>query len=117
MLTGTPSLLQLRITNCELRALYCRPARGSGDLPGLDREKKIFSSDGILDLRTLPKTIGIVGAGAMGMELACIFNEMGSRVTAFELMPRILPLEDAEASKALHDSLTKRGIIIRCGEH
>jgi dihydrolipoamide dehydrogenase len=88
-----------------------------GDLPGLTiDEKKIFSSDGILDLRTLPKSLGIVGAGAMGMELACIFSEMGSQVTVFELMPRILPLEDAEISKALHDSLAKKGVSIRCGE-
>ena len=107
------------ITNYELIAKKVIISTGSkiGNLPGLTiDEKKIFSSDGILDLRTLPKSIGIVGAGAMGIELACVFNEMGSQVTVFELMPRILPLEDAEVSKSLHDSLAKRGITIRCGE-
>lgn len=78
-------------------------------------EKKVYSSNGILDMRSLPKNVGIVGAGPMGIELGCVFSEMGSKVTIFEVMPRILPQEDAEISKSLEQSLVKSGIEIRCG--
>jgi len=76
-------------------------------------EKKVFSSNGILNLRNIPKSIGILGAGPMGIELGCVFNEMGSKVTIFEVMTRILPQEDTEIAKSLEQSLVKSGIEIR----
>ena len=76
-------------------------------------EKKVFSSDGILNLRAIPKSIAVIGAGAIGVEMACIFNSLGSMVTLFEMMPNILPLEDFEVSKALEQSLTKKGIEVK----
>jgi len=79
-------------------------------------EKKVFSSNGILELRTIPKSMGLIGAGPMGIELACIFNAMGSKVTIFEVMPRILPQEDAEVASSLHESLKRSGIDINCGQ-
>lgn len=78
-------------------------------------EKTVFTSNGILNLRTVPKSIAIIGAGPIGIEMACIFNEIGSKVTVFEIMPRIMPLEDAEVTKVLEQSLIKRGIEVRTG--
>ena len=79
-------------------------------------EKKVFSSNGILNLRTIPKTLAIIGAGAIGVELASIFNELGSNVTLYEMLPRILPGEDSEISDALSKLFIKRGIEIKTSE-
>jgi len=78
-------------------------------------EKKVFSSNGILDLRTIPSSIAIIGAGPIGVELSCIFNELGSKVALYEAMPRILPNEDEEISKTLGQLLSKKGIEIKVG--
>jgi dihydrolipoamide dehydrogenase len=75
-------------------------------------EKKVFSSNGILNLRTVPKTMAIIGAGAIGMEFACIFCELGTKVTVYEMLERILPLEDEEISAALTQSVARKGIEI-----
>lgn len=75
-------------------------------------EKKVFSSDGILDLKEVPRSIAIIGGGAIGVEMACLFNELGSKVTLFEMMPHILPAEDSEIARALEQVLSKRGIEI-----
>lgn len=76
-------------------------------------EKKIFSSTGILNLETVPDNIAIIGAGAIGIEFASIFNALGSKVTLFEMMPRIMPAEDSEVSQALEQLLTKKGVEVR----
>jgi dihydrolipoamide dehydrogenase len=76
-------------------------------------DKKVFSSTGILNLETIPKNIAIIGAGAIGIEFASIFNALGSKVTLFEMMPRILPAEDSEVSQALEQLLTKKGVEVR----
>lgn len=100
----------------EVQKLILATGSAISDRPPLPiDEKMVFSSDGILDLRTIPKSIGIIGAGPMGIELGCVFNEIGSKVTIFEMMPRILPQEDAEIAKSLEQSLVKSGIEIKCG--
>jgi len=63
----------------------------------------------------VPKSIAVIGAGAVGCEFADIFNAFGTKVTLFEALPRILPLEDAEASDALAKSYRKRGITTVAG--
>src|SRR5258705_2234541 len=69
---------------------------------GLDINKTtVISSDEALFLETAPKSMAIVGAGAVGMEFADVFNAFGTKVTVIEALPRILPLEDAEASAEL----------------
>ena len=59
---------------------------------------------------TLPKDIIIVGAGAVGVEFASMFHDVGVKVTVLEYLPQIVPLEDGEVSKTLERSFTKRGI-------
>ncbi|MGZ8392338.1 MAG: dihydrolipoyl dehydrogenase [Gemmatimonadales bacterium] len=83
---------------------------------GLEINKStVISSDEALFLETHPKTLAIVGAGAVGCEFADIFHAFGSKVTLIEALPRILPLEDAESSDALTKSFKKRGVAIIAG--
>jgi len=78
---------------------------------GLEIDRRIvISSDEALLLERAPASLAVVGAGAVGMEFADIFNAFGSKVTLIEALPRILPLEDADCSDALAKSYRKRGI-------
>jgi dihydrolipoamide dehydrogenase len=83
---------------------------------GLEIDKNVvISSDEALFLEKPPASLAIVGAGAVGCEFADIFNAFGTKVTLIEVLPRILPLEDAEASDTLTKSYKKRGIAVRAG--
>lgn len=80
-------------------------------LPGITPDgKSIVTSDEILELKEIPKSLVVIGAGAVGMEFASIFARFGSAVTVIELLPRVLPLEDedisAEAQKMLGRYMT-----------
>jgi len=83
---------------------------------GLEINKTtVISSDEALFLEQAPKTMAIVGAGAVGCEFADVFNAFGTTVTLIEVLPRILPLEDAESSDVLTKSFRKRGIAVLAG--
>ena len=83
---------------------------------GLDINKKaVISSDEALFLESAPKTLAIVGAGAVGTEFADIFHSFGSQVTLIEALPRMLPIEDADASDVIAKSFKKRGINVLAG--
>ncbi|MHB0950252.1 MAG: dihydrolipoyl dehydrogenase [Gemmatimonadaceae bacterium] len=78
---------------------------------GLELNKTtIISSDEALVLEQAPKSIVVVGAGAVGCEFADVFNAFGSKVTLVDVMPRILPLEDEDSSKELERAFKKRKI-------
>jgi len=83
---------------------------------GLELNKKtVISSDEALILEKAPKSIIIVGAGAVGSEFADVFNAFGSQVTLVEVMPSVLPVEDADSSKEVERSFRKRGIAVLTG--
>jgi dihydrolipoamide dehydrogenase len=83
---------------------------------GLELDKKrVLSSDDVLILEKAPKTMAIVGAGAVGCEFADVFAAFGTQVTLIDVMPVILPLEDAEASAELTKSFKKRKIDVVTG--
>src|SRR2546426_643116 len=83
---------------------------------GLEINKTtVISSDEALFLEKAPASMAIIGAGAVGMEFANIFHAFGTKVTLIEALPRILPLEDVEASDALAKSYKKRGIDVIAG--
>ena len=83
---------------------------------GLEINKTtVISSDEALFLEQAPKTMAMVGAGAIGCEFADVFNAFGTKVTLIEALPRILPLEDAESSDVLTKSYRKRGITVLAG--
>jgi dihydrolipoamide dehydrogenase len=80
-------------------------------LPGLVPDgTRILTSDDVLRRESLPASVAIVGAGAVGVEFASFFHDMGTKVALLEYLPAIVPLEDAEVSALLERSFTRRGI-------
>ncbi len=80
-------------------------------LPGLEIDgRQIITSDEILELGEIPKSLIVLGAGAVGVEFASMFARFGSDVTLLELLPRLLPIEDEEISSELAKSFKKQGI-------
>jgi len=80
-------------------------------VPGIELDRKrIISSDEAIGLQEIPKSIAIMGSGAVGVEFASIFRRFGSEVTIIELLPRIVPVEDEAVSTELERSFRKQGI-------
>lgn len=77
--------------------------------------KTVIGSREALVLEKQPKSIIIIGAGAIGVEFAYFFNAFGTKVTLIEMMPNILPLEDTEASQAVEKAFAKQGITVLAG--
>ena len=97
----------------EVRAKNILIAAGSRvrPLPGVEIDgEHIVSAKEIWGIKTLPKKILIIGAGAIGLEFATVFGAYGVDVTVVEFLPRILPLEDEEMSTELAKQFTRRGI-------
>ena len=85
-------------------------------LPGLDMDgDRVINSDHAVKLEQMPKSIVIVGAGAVGTEFACVYNGYGADVTLIEFLPTLLPAEDAEVGQQLAKILAKRGIKVMTG--
>jgi dihydrolipoamide dehydrogenase len=85
-------------------------------VPGIEIDhKRIITSDEAIGLREVPKTIVIMGSGAVGVEFASIFNRFGSDVTIVELLPRLVPVEDEAVSAELEKSFRKQGITSHTG--
>ena len=88
----------------------------SRELPNLKQDgKKIIGYREAMVLPTQPKSMIIVGSGAIGVEFAYVYNSMGTKVTIVEFMPRVVPVEDEEVSKELEKQLKKQGIEILTG--
>lgn len=86
----------------------------SRELPSLKQDgKKIIGYREAMNLPKQPKSIVIVGSGAIGVEFAYFYNAMGSKVTIMEYLPNILPNEDIDVSKALESTFKKKGIEIQ----
>jgi dihydrolipoamide dehydrogenase len=80
-------------------------------IPGFETDgERVVNSDHILELKSVPKSLIVMGAGAVGVEFASVYSRFGAETTIVELMPRLLPLEDEEISKELEKSFRKRGI-------
>ena len=103
---GSHKLLETKdiiiATGCKSRGLPGLPYNG----------KSVIGSKEAMNLAQQPKEMLIIGAGAIGVEFAYIYNAFGTKVTLIEMAPRILPVEDDEVGDALEKSLTKQGI--RC---
>ncbi|MEW6736656.1 MAG: dihydrolipoyl dehydrogenase [Acidobacteriota bacterium] len=80
-------------------------------LPNLDIDgKRIISSDHVLELTSIPKSMIILGAGAVGVEFASIYARFGSQITLVEMLPQLLPLEDEELGTELQKTFKRQGI-------
>lgn len=85
-------------------------------LPGLAANgKTILTNREILNLKEVPGSLAIIGAGAVGVEFASIFHRFGTKVTVLEMLPRVVPLEDEEISAELEKSFRRQGIALRTG--
>ncbi len=85
-------------------------------VPGIEIDRKrIITSDEAISLKQVPKSIVILGSGAVGVEFASIFRRFGSEVTIVELLPRLVPVEDDAVSVELEKSFKRQGIKVMTG--
>ena len=105
---GTPS--QIKAKNVIL-------ASGSSAkmLPGLQPDNSILTNIEVLSIDKVPKSLIVIGAGAVGVEFSSIFSSFGTEVTILEFLPRMVPVEDEEISKELTRLFKKRGIDVNTG--
>jgi len=79
--------------------------------PGMEPDGKgIITSNEALGLKQVPKSMVVIGAGAVGLEFASVYHRFGSQMTVIEAMPQILPIEDEELANELQKIMTKRGM-------
>jgi len=98
------------------RAIILATGSEPKSLPGVAiDEKVVISSNGAVRNEAKPKSIIIIGAGAVGVEFADVYRSYGVEVTLLEALPRIVPIEDEEVSAQLTRSLSRRGITIKTG--
>ena len=100
-------------TKNVLLATGCKPRR-LPDVP-VDGERVMTSREALVPRKSPPKSIVIIGAGAIGVEFAYFFNAFGTKVTLVEMLPQVVPVEDDEVAKALQRSFEKQGIAIHVG--
>src|SRR5665213_47778 len=84
-------------------------------LPGLQPDSTILTNIEILSIDQVPKSLIVIGAGAVGVEFSSIFRSFGTEVTILEFLPRVVPVEDEEISKELTRLFKKRGIDVNTG--
>ncbi|MBS1817952.1 MAG: dihydrolipoyl dehydrogenase [Acidobacteria bacterium] len=85
-------------------------------VPGIAFDyERIITSDQAIHMKAVPKSIAIMGSGAVGVEFASIFRSFGAEVTIIELLPRLVPVEDEAVSAELQKSFRKKGIAVLTG--
>jgi dihydrolipoamide dehydrogenase len=85
-------------------------------VPGIEIDRqRIITSDEAINFKEIPRSIAIMGSGAVGVEFGSIFRRFGSEVTIIELLPRIVPIEDEAVSAELERSFRKQGIKVLAG--
>jgi dihydrolipoamide dehydrogenase len=84
-------------------------------LPGYKADETILTNYEILKIAEMPKSLVVIGSGAVGVEFASIFKSFGAEVTILEMLPRMVPVEDEEISKELLRLFKKRGIDVNLG--
>lgn len=101
----------------DTRAVVIATGSDVATLPGfVIDEKKVVSSTGALTLDNVPKTLLVIGAGVIGLELGSVWRRLGSEVIVVEYLDRILPGMDAEVARAFQRILEKQGFAFRLGQ-
>jgi dihydrolipoamide dehydrogenase len=101
----------------EGRNLVLATGSYSRTLPGLSIDgERVITSEHALLLDRVPRSVVVLGGGVIGVEFASVWRSMGAEVTVVEALPRLVPAEDEEASKALDRAFRKRGIGIKVGK-
>jgi dihydrolipoamide dehydrogenase len=97
----------------EAKHIIIATGARSRELPALKQDgKKIIGYREAMNLPAQPKSIIVVGSGAIGVEFGYFYNSMGTKVTIVEFLPRVVPVEDEDISKELEKNLKKQGIDI-----
>jgi dihydrolipoyl dehydrogenase len=100
----------------EARAVILATGSEPKSLPGVTiDEKLVISSNGAVRQEHAPKSLVVIGAGAVGVEFADVYASYGTQVTIVEFLPRLVPIEDEEVSAQLARSFGRRGITIKTG--
>jgi dihydrolipoamide dehydrogenase len=100
----------------EARALILATGSEPKSLPGVDiDEKAVISSNGAVRQERAPKSLIVIGAGAVGVEFADVYSSYGTQVTILEALPRLVPIEDEEVSAQLTRVFSRRGMTIKAG--
>ena len=95
----------------EAKEIVIATGSSARSVPGIEIDhKRIITSDEAIGLKEVPRTLVIMGSGAVGVEFASIYRRFGSEVTIIELLPRLVPLEDEAVSAELEKSFKKQGI-------
>ena len=95
----------------EAKEIIIATGSSARSVPGIEIDgKRIITSDEAIGLKEVPKTLAIMGSGAVGVEFASIYRRFGSEVTIIELLPRLVPVEDEAVSAELEKSFKKQGI-------
>ena len=95
----------------EAKEIIIATGSSARNVPGIEIDhRRIITSDDAIALKEIPKSLAIMGSGAVGVEFASIYRRFGSEVTIIELLPRLVPLEDAAISAELEKSFRKQGI-------
>jgi dihydrolipoamide dehydrogenase len=118
---ASPTSLTVRLANgqeqtIEVANMVLATGSSPKEVPGLPFDgRQVISSDHALLLQDVPKSIIIVGAGAVGVEFASIYNDFGAEVTMVEMLPSLVPLEDREIAIELARVYNRRGITTLTG--
>jgi dihydrolipoamide dehydrogenase len=116
----TPTLVEVSgqggVETLEAKSIILATGSEPKSLPGVPiDEERVISSNGAVRIERAPKSLVIIGAGAVGIEFAEVYAAYGVPVTILEALPRILPVEDEEVSGHLTRLFTRRGITIKTG--
>ena len=104
------------IETLEARAVILATGSEPRSLPGVTiDEKAVISSNGAVRSEAAPRSIVVIGAGAVGVEFADVYASYGVQVTLLEALPRVVPIEDEDVSKQLTRTFARRGITVKTG--
>ncbi len=104
-----------KTTNLKTKNILLATGSEARMIPGMEVSDRVLTNIEILSLKELPKSLVIVGAGAVGVEFASIYRSFDCEVTIVEMLPRLVPVEDEEVSKELARVYRKRGINFHTG--
>jgi dihydrolipoamide dehydrogenase len=108
---GTIEVFEGDKQTLEAKEIIVATGSAARSVPGIEIDhKRIITSDEAIGLKELPKSLVIMGSGAVGVEFASIYRRFGTNVTIIELLPRLVPIEDEAVSAELEKSFKKQGI-------
>jgi dihydrolipoamide dehydrogenase len=108
---GTINIVDGDQQTLDTREIIVATGSAARSVPGIEIDhKRIITSDDAIHLPQVPKSLIIMGSGAVGVEFASIYRRFGSEVTIIELLPRLVPVEDEAVSAELEKSFRKQGI-------